>query len=86
MMINVKLEDFITENVKRTASNGEMLKVIKVLKEITMLTPKEVGHLLYIFASAERARKMKSEPLKHFKELLSNLKKVCFALECEAYL
>ena len=82
-MIGVKLEEFITENVARTATREQIEHVSGVLGEITKLKPRELGHFLYIFASAERSHKMRTSPLEHFKHLSLALKKVKFALDCE---
>lgn len=81
-MINVKLEEFVCENVCRTASNESICKVVQILKDIQRLKPAEIGHLLYIFASAERAHKFNSSPIMHFKHLATMLKKIVFELEC----
>lgn len=82
-MIGVKLEDFITANVVRTATREQIEHVSHALGEITKLKPRELGHFLYIFASAERSHKMRTSPLEHFKHLCMALKKVKFALDCE---
>ena len=81
-MINVKLEEFVCENVCRTASNESIQKVVAILKDIQRLKPAEIGHLLYIFASAERAHKFNTSPIMHFKRLSMMLKKIVFELEC----
>jgi hypothetical protein len=82
-VIGIKLEDFIVENVKRTAKPEQIRNVIEALKVITTLSPAELGHMLYIFASAERAHKMRTSPVEHFKKLSIALKKIKFALDCE---
>lgn len=82
-MLNLKLEDFITENVSRTASAEQIQNIVRALAEIVKLKPAELGHFLYIFASAERAHKMRTSPYEHFKRLHMMLKRVKFALECE---
>lgn len=82
-MLNVKLEDFIVENLRRTATAEQIKNVVGVLKAMALLKPAELGHMLYIFASAERAHKMRTSPSEHFKRLSMMLKRIKFALECE---
>lgn len=82
-MLGVKLEDFIVENIRRTANVEQIKNVVECLKCISRLKPAELGHLLYIFASAERAHKMRTSPLDHFKRLKIMLQKIKFAMECE---
>lgn len=82
-MIGIKLQDFIKENVQRTADYNEQKRLVDVLKNIVTLKPKELGHLLYIFASCERSHRLNNSPIAHFKHLKCALQKVAFALECD---
>lgn len=82
-MLGINLSDFIKENVQRTASLQEQKNVIDTVENIARLTPREIGHLLYIFASCERAHKFTTSAITHFKHIKSMLKKVAFELKCD---
>lgn len=81
-MISKKLEEFVCENVQRTANPKTIKRIAETLAHICELTPTELGHFLYIFASAERSHKFSTSPANHFKNLLCMLKRIKFELDC----
>lgn len=81
-MITCKLPEFVVKNIERTATMAEQKNVLSALNAITMLTPREIGHLLFIFASAERASRRSVNAITHFKHLSRTLTDIKFEMEC----
>lgn len=81
-MIKCSLPEFIVKNLERTASMAEQKNILGVLDKITMLTPRELGHLLFIFATAERFSRNSINAITHFKHFAKALSETKFELEC----
>lgn len=81
-MINCSLAEFVVKNVERTASMKEQKTLLNLLEQITMLNPREIGHLLFVFASAERTARKSINAITHFKHLLKSLNEIKFEFAC----
>ena len=81
-MIKSSLAEFVVKNIERTATMAEQKNLLKYIEQMTILTPRELGHLLFIFASAERSAHSGLNALTHFKHLHKALKEIKFELEC----
>lgn len=81
-MIKCSLAEFVVKNVERTASVKEQKNLLSLLEQITMLTPRELGHLLFVFASAERTARKSLNAVTHFKHLHKALNDIKFEFAC----